>query len=185
MYALAFTLFQSNFALFALAKLRLGAQTTSFVLTYVGLLVVLVQGVAIGFLVARFRERQLIFVSSIVVGLMLVLWGASPNLVWLLIVLAPLALASGVLNTVITSQLTKVVARSETGGILGLGASFQSLAQIIAPGLGGLLIQGAGPWTVGALAGVIMIWTATYVYRYILSQPEGMDRGVACVPTPS
>ncbi len=185
MYAVAFTLFQSNFALFALAKLRLDAQTTSFVLTYVGLLVVLVQGAAIGFIVARLRERQLIFLGSVVLGVMLVLWSFSPSLVWLLLVLAPLALASGVLNTIITSQLTKVVARNETGGILGLGASFQSLAQIIAPGLGGLLIQGAGPWTVGVLAGVIMIWTAVFVYRHILSQPEGIDRGVVCAPTPS
>jgi DHA1 family tetracycline resistance protein-like MFS transporter len=179
-YALTFTLFQSNFALFALAKLRFNAQTTSYVLTYVGMLVVLVQGVAIGFIVARVRERRLIFLGSAVLGVSLILWAFSPSLVWLLLVLAPLALASGVLNTIITSQLTKVVARNETGGILGLGASFQSLAQIIAPGLGGLLIQGIGPWSVGILAGILMLWTAAFVYRHILSQPEGMDRGVTC-----
>lgn len=126
-----------------------------------------------------------IFLGSVVLGVMLALWGFSPSLAWLLVVLAPLALASGVLNTIITSQLTKVVARSETGGILGLGSSFQSLAQIIAPGLGGLLIQGAGPWSVGLLAGVIMLWTAAFVYRRILSQPEGMDRGITCAPMSS
>jgi DHA1 family tetracycline resistance protein-like MFS transporter len=179
-YALTFTLFQSNFALFALAKLRFNAQTTSYVLTYVGMLVVLVQGVAIGFIVARVRERRLIFIGSVVLGVALILWAFSSSLIWLLLVLAPLALASGVLNTIVTSQLTKVVARNETGGILGLGASFQSFAQIIAPGLGGLLIQGVGPWSVGILAGVLMLWTAAFVYRYILSQPEGMDRGVTC-----
>ena len=58
-YGLAFTLFQSNFALFTKVRLGLDAQSTAFILTYVGVLSVLVQGVAIGRLTDRFSERQL------------------------------------------------------------------------------------------------------------------------------
>ena len=45
------------FALYALYRLGLGAKETGYVLAYVGLLVVLVQGVAIGWMAARFPER--------------------------------------------------------------------------------------------------------------------------------
>ena len=36
-------------------------------------------------------------------------WAATPNVLWLLPVLAILALSAGVLNTVLTSQLSKSV----------------------------------------------------------------------------
>jgi DHA1 family tetracycline resistance protein-like MFS transporter len=52
-YNLAFTLFQSNFALFTKARLELDAQATSYILTYVGVLSSLVQGFAIGRLTDR------------------------------------------------------------------------------------------------------------------------------------
>ena len=145
LYGLAFTLFQSNFALFTKERLGLDAQATAFVLTYVGLLSVLVQGVAIGKLTDRFSERPLIRAGAVVLAASLALWALVPNVVSLLVVLAPIALAAGVLNVTLTSQLTKSVYRDEVGGTLGLSASLQTLAQIVAPGLGGVLLDLVGP----------------------------------------
>jgi len=50
----------------------------------------------------------------------LLAWGLVPNVPLLLVVLAPLALAGGTLNTVLNSLLTKSVAADEVGGTLGL-----------------------------------------------------------------
>ncbi|MEJ2208480.1 MAG: MFS transporter [Anaerolineae bacterium] len=47
-HSLAFGLFTANFALYTQYRLGLSDQSTSYILTYVGLLVVLVQGLAIG-----------------------------------------------------------------------------------------------------------------------------------------
>lgn len=47
-YGFSFTLFQSNFSLYAKEVLKLSVQNTGLVLTYVGLLSVIVQGFAIG-----------------------------------------------------------------------------------------------------------------------------------------
>ncbi len=47
-FGLAFSMFQSLFSLYSAQKLHLGSQTTGFVLAYVGLLSVLVQGVGVG-----------------------------------------------------------------------------------------------------------------------------------------
>ncbi len=180
LYSLAFTLFQSNFALYAKTRLALDVQATSFVLTYVGILSVLVQGFAIGKLTARFRERRLIFTGTIVLALALLGWAFAPNVWTLLVVLAPTALAAGVLNTVLASQLTKVVRREETGGTLGLSASLQTFAQIVAPGLGGVLLENVGTWSIGVLGALIMAWTISFTRHKVLSQPDDTD--ASCHP---
>jgi len=180
LYSLAFTLFQSNFALYAKTRLGLDVQATSFVLTFVGILSVFVQGFAIGRLTARFRERQLIFAGTIILALALLGWAFAPNVWLLLIVLAPTALAAGVLNTVLSSQLTKVVRREEVGGTLGLSASLQTFAQIVSPGLGGVLLENVGTWSVGVLAALIMAWTISFTRRRLLTQPDETD--ASCRP---
>lgn len=182
-YSLAFTLFQSNFALFTKERLGLDVQSTSFILTYVGILSVLVQGVAIGKLTDRFSERKLIVGGAVVLALSLIAWSFVPNVPLLLMVLAPIALAGGSLNVVLTSQLTKSVYQDEVGGTLGLSASLQTLARIIAPGLGGFLIDVLGTWSVGFLAGLIMIWTLSVARRRILSITE--TEMVSCTNSPS
>lgn len=171
-YSLAFTLFQSNFALFTKERLGLDAQATSFVLTYVGLLSVLVQGIAIGKLTDRFRERPLILVSAAILAVSLLLWAFVPNVTSLLMILAPIALAAGVLNVALTSQLTKSVYRDEVGGTLGLSASLQTLAQIVAPGLGGAMLQALGTWSVGFLGGLIMLGALVVIRRRVLTISE-------------
>lgn len=176
-YALAFTLFQANFAVYAKTRLALTAQQTAFVLTYVGVLSVLVQGFAVGRLAERFREKWLIFMGAIVLGVSLLGWAFAPNVWLLLVVLAPTALAAGVLNTMLSSVLTKSVYREEVGGTLGLSASMQTLAQITMPALGGLLLDNVGSWTLGVLGALLMAWTSWFARRRILSIPDS--------PTPS
>lgn len=171
-YALAFTLFQANFSLYAKNHLGLTAQTTSYVLAYVGLSAALVQGVVIGKLTDRFQERPLIFTGTLIMAGALLIWAFVPNVWLLLVVLAPIALAGGILNTVLSSQLTKVVPPEETGGTLGLSASMQTLAQIVAPLTGGALIGNVGTWSVGVLGAALMAWTASYAQRYLLNKPE-------------
>ena len=171
-YALAFTIFQSNFALWAKTRLHFTVQTTSYVLTYVGILAILVQGLAIGTLTRRFRERMLILAGAVVMSVSLLAWALTPNLPWLLIVLPPIALAGSVLGTVLSSQLTKAVPPEEVGGILGLSQSLQTVAQIVAPATGALLLERAGTWAPGALSSLLMAWTIAFAWRYVAQQPE-------------
>jgi len=171
-YSVAFALFQSNFALWAKTRLGLDAQGTSYILTYVGMLAVVVQGAAIGRLVSRFRERALILAASLILAVALAAWALTPNLVSLLIVLAPVALAGGLLNTILPSQLTKAVRPEEVGGILGLSTSLQTLAQIVAPVTGGVLLDAVGAWAPGTVASLLMIWAGWFVWRRLASQPD-------------
>ena len=177
LYSLAFGLFQANFALFALYRLGLQSQSTGYILAYVGLLAVVVQGLAIGRLTVRFAEKQLVLAGVGVMAVALLAWGLVPNVPLLLVVLAPLALAGGTLNTVLNSLLTKSVAPDEVGGTLGLAAALQSLSGVVAPVAGGLLIQEIGPWSLGVVGALIMAWLFSFVWRHLVISHDALAGG--------
>ena len=170
-FGLAFAIFQSIFSLYALAKFNLSARDTGFVLTYVGILAVIVQGFLVGKLTARFREDHLISAAVALMAVSLVGWALAPSVFWLLVVLTPTSLSGGLLNTLLSSTLTKAVAQQEIGGILGLSAAVESSTRIIAPILGGALLDRVGVWSPGAFGAVVMIGVTIYVFAKILNHP--------------
>lgn len=172
-YGLAFTIFQTIFALFAGRQIGLSAQSTSYVLTYVGLVIAAVQGGGISLLTKRFSDKQLIFGGSILLAVALAVWALTPSVWLLLVVLVPLALAGGVLGVATNSALTKSVSPQETGGTLGLSASLDSFARVISPILGGFLIDKLGAPAPGLLGGLIMVWLTVFAWKRILSVPDG------------
>ncbi len=171
-FSLAFTLFETVFSLFARERLGLDARTTSFVLTYVGVLVVLVQGVGIRLLVRSFSDKQLVFGGSVLLALSLLAWAFSPSLVVLLVVLAPLALASGILRVAVNTALTRSVWPEEVGGVLGLSAALNSLTRVIAPTVGGLLLGRVGAFAPGVLGALLMAWLVYYTWNRVLFVPD-------------
>jgi len=171
-FSLAFTLFETVFSLFARERLGLDARTTSFVLTYVGVLVVLVQGVGIRLLVRRFTDKQLVFGGSVLLALSLLAWAFSPSLGVLLVVLAPLALASGVLRVAVNTALTRSVWPEEVGGTLGLSAALNSLTRVVAPTIGGFLLGRVGTPAPGVLGALLMTWLVFYIWKRVLFVPD-------------
>ena len=170
-FGLAFAIFQSIFSLYALAKFNLSARDTGFVLTYVGVLSVIVQGFLVGHLTARFREDILITTSVALMAVSLLGWALAPSVFWLLVVLTPTSLSGGILNTLLSSTLTKAVAPQEIGGILGLSTSVESSTRIIAPILGGALLEKVGTWSPGAFGAVVMVGVTIYVFTKIYNHP--------------
>ena len=174
-YGLAFTIFQTVFALFVDKRLGLGAEQTGYLLTYVGVLIVAIQGGGISLLTRRFSDKQLIFGATILLALSLLAWAFTPSVGWLLAVMAPLALSGGVLNVVTNSALTKSVYPQEVGGTLGIAASWGSLVRVVSPVVGGLLLDRVSPAGPGVLGVLLMAWLIPYIWRRVLFVPD-----VAC-----
>jgi len=139
-----------------------------YVLTYVGLLIVVIQGGGIGWLTKRFRDKQLIFGGSILLAISLVGWALTPTLWVLLLVLVPLALAGGVLGVVTNSALTKSVYPEEVGGTLGLAAALGSVTRVLSPIVGGVLFDRVSPAAPGLLGALVMAWLISYTWRRVL-----------------
>lgn len=182
-FGLAFAIFQTMFAAYALQKFQLTARDTGFVLTYVGVLSVFVQGFLIGLLTKAYREDVLITISVIVMAFALLGWALAPSVFWLIVVLTPTAISGGVLNTLLSSTLTKAVQPQEIGGILGFSASIESSTRIVAPILGGVLLQSVGAWTPGAFGAVVLTALSVYVWRVIYDHPIAAEiRAKSSVP---
>lgn len=174
LYALAFSLFQSIFTLYVVNRFQLDARNSGYILAYVGFLAALTQGLAVGKVTARYHDRQIIFVGMLVMAFGLAAWGLAPSIPVLLIALIPIAVAGGILNTVINSALSKSVQPAEVGGTLGLSASLESLSRVISPTLGGIVLAKLGTTAPGVIAALFLLWLSTYVWRYVhLPVPGG------------
>jgi predicted MFS family arabinose efflux permease len=161
-------MFQSVFALFAQRKLNLTSQATGLVLTYVGLYSVLVQGVGIGLLTKRFKENTIIITSLWLMFIGLVGWSLTPNLPIMLLVILPLTGGGWIVNTIITSAITKAVEPEEIGGMLGISTSLESITRVISPSVGGYLLGSIGTWAPGVVSAAIMLWAVWLAYRRII-----------------
>jgi DHA1 family tetracycline resistance protein-like MFS transporter len=178
LYGLAFAIFQTIFSLYALARFGINAQNTGFILAYVGVLSVITQGFLVGRLTTRYSESGLLFTASIMMAFSLFGWAIAPNLITLLIIMAPISFSGGILNTVINSAISKSVPSIEVGGMLGFAASLEAGTRVIAPTLGGLMLDQfsrrfgvfAGTAAPGIFAGVIMIGVVFYIWRSIVKQ---------------
>ena len=165
-------MFQTVFALFAEKRLDLTPQGTSYVLAYAGLLIAGVQGGAIGPLTKRYTDKKLILFGTALMSVALLAWALTPSLRVLLVVLIPLSVASGVLQVALNSALTKSVYPEEVGGTLGLAASLGGLTRVIAPILGGFLLDNVNTAAPGLLGALLMGWLISYSWRRIYFVPN-------------
>jgi len=170
-FGLAFVVLQTIFPLHAIVKFNMTSFQTGLVLTYVGVLSVIMQGFLVGRLTSRFREDALMVVSAILLGLGLLTWGLAPNVLWLYVATTPISLFGGLLGVLLSSTLTKAVAPHEIGGILGLYAAVDSSTRVIAPILGGILLQQVGTWAPGTFGFILMAGVSIYIFTAIYNHP--------------
>ena len=162
-FSMSMAMFESVFSLFAKQRLALSAQSTGYILAYVGVLVAAIQGGGMGVLTKRFREDVLVRFALITLTLSYIGWALSPNVVILLIVLLPLSLSSGILSTLLRSSLSKAVPVNETGEIMGISAAMESITRIVAPALGGWLIGSLSSVAPGLLSAILLGGLTVYL----------------------
>jgi DHA1 family tetracycline resistance protein-like MFS transporter len=119
-------------------------------------------------LTKRYRENVLIITGLWIMGLSLLGWAFTRDLIPLLIVLLPMSLSGGVLNTVIQSSISKSVSREEVGGMLGIASSLEAFTRVIGPTIGGLLLERLGVWAPGVFSAVLMAWVVLFTYRKVI-----------------
>lgn len=177
LYSLAFVILQSIFSLFALKRFNLSVVATGFILTYVGVVSVITQAWLVGKLSQRFKDTILIESGILLLALGLLVWGFAPNVPLLVFSVTPIALAGGLLNTILPSALTKTVEPQEVGGILGLSTSVESATRVIAPLLGSFLLEKISYWAPGSFGALLLFVTFAYATQTL--QRNGETRATA------
>ncbi len=96
------------------------------------------------------------------------------GIVWLLVALVPLSIGAGLIRPSLNTLITQRATRAEYGAVLGLSAALVTLANALAPVLGGLIYQQYGmtaPFLFGAIViGVLLIASVGVFRRAVLAQ---------------
>jgi MFS transporter, DHA1 family, tetracycline resistance protein len=96
------------------------------------------------------------------------------GIIWFLIAILPLAIGSGIIRPALNSLMLQRAQPGETGAILGISASFISLANAVAPLIGGWIFQSSGVSAPFIAGGVVM--TALLLVSLRVIQPEPNQR---------
>jgi MFS transporter, DHA1 family, tetracycline resistance protein len=145
-FTMAFSMFMTGFPLFAERRYQwqghpFGPKEVGYVYAYLGMLGVILQGGLIGRLVKAFGEMMLVRAGFFLGMVGLAALGFTYSVPLLLFVAAISSSGTGVIRPALTSLITQKAARSEQGVVLGLTQSLNSIAAIVAPAIGGLLID--------------------------------------------
>jgi MFS transporter, DHA1 family, tetracycline resistance protein len=143
LYTFAFAIFMGGFALFAERRegLLFGTKQVGYVLTYSGVLGVLVQGSIRSRRVRQFGEVRLLTLGFALGTVGYALLGFTYGVPLLLIAATFSSVGNGVARPALTSLITQQVGRDEQGVVLGLNQSLQSISQIVGQALAGWLID--------------------------------------------
>ena len=149
---------------------------TGGVFSYIGVLVVLIQGGAIRPLVRRFGEARLIVAGIALMALGFLTFALPHRLIWLMIgPMIPIAIGNGFNSPALRSLVSRKVAADIQGGTLGLSASFDSLARFLGPACGGWLYarfgQSAPYWFAGAVMAVAWMFALSQKSRMTVAAP--------------
>jgi MFS family permease len=132
-----FTCFEATFPLLAKHQFGYGAQgkdnRIGYLFTYCGLIAALLQGGLTGRLVKMLGEPKLIFISMLIFAAGLAALPYQTSLPGLLVVLALLAIGSGLNRPPVFGMISLNSPADEQGANLGVAQSFGSLARIFSP----------------------------------------------------
>jgi MFS transporter, DHA1 family, tetracycline resistance protein len=142
----SFSLFISGFALFAERRFTyqghpFGPREIGYVFGYVGLLGIILQGGLIGRLVKRFGEAALVAAGFVALVIGYFGLGIASSFALLMVAGTLAAFGNGVIRPALTSLITQQAGRQEQGVVLGITQSLMSMASVVAPIVGGLLIE--------------------------------------------
>ncbi len=185
LYAMTFLFFVALFSidmllvLFAIERFGLSEGAAFGLLAMAGLVQIVVQGAAIGPLVARIGTPRLLFGGFLLLAASLAGWALAPSVTALALVVFAFSLAVAILNPLLRAEVGRATPVGTVGGAMGNVAALSGLARLLVPVTGGLLLE---LWTglPGLLAAAIALAGALLVLR--LHRPSAVPPATAGQP---
>ena len=184
LFAFSFSLFTAGFALFAERRFTwqgqpFGPREVGYVFAFTGLLGIFIQGGMLSRLVKRWGEEKVTWVGFGSAALGYMTLAITQDIPMLLVVSAITTFGHGILRPALTSQITRRSHADEQGTVLGLSQSLNSVATILAPLAGGILIEHGllNVWAVATgltcLGGYLLRWKAAAITRNLTEGDHG------------
>uniref|UniRef100_A0A673LCP6 Organic cation transporter-like protein 2 n=1 Tax=Sinocyclocheilus rhinocerous TaxID=307959 RepID=A0A673LCP6_9TELE len=148
-------IFQVMFSIIAINFFQLKAEQNGYLMAYFGIVQMVIQGAVIGRLTSRFSESSLMLLSVGISSLVGLAQAMMTNVFHFCLIVIPMMFSLSVFNVITDSMLTKSVSPSDTGTMLGLCASVQSLLRTVGPTIGGFLYEAYGVPSFGYIQCII------------------------------
>jgi DHA1 family tetracycline resistance protein-like MFS transporter len=169
-YWAAFAVYQTTFALFGARRFGFDAAQTGYLLSAFGFLGVLVQGLLVGWVVARFGARNTLAAGLVFAALG---WGGSAlthSLPVFLLMLVPGAIGIGLCNATLSTLISNAAGPHEQGRVQGAAGALESLGRTLGPVWGNGVLQQLGEGKAYGSAAVVLLGAAALSLKY---QPGG------------
>jgi len=182
----AFALLTATYPLFTEGRLNLDALHNGYIFAYLGLIGAIIQGGFIGRLNKLFGEKTLAVTGTLVLAISMFALPSSMSVVRLVLISTGIAVGNSLVTPTLNAMLSKSVGASWQGRALGVMQSAASLARILGPVLGGVLLGTAGVssphfgqapyWTAAAIM-LIAVGLATTLRQSGLAELEVSKAG--------
>ena len=182
LFTVAFTAMEAVFPLFAQKTFGWTAMQNGYIFTYVGFVIVIMQGGLVGQLVKHFGERKLAIAGMVMLAAGLLMLSISVNLALLLIALGILSAGDGAVTPTISTLLSFASPEDAQGETLGVAQGVAGLGRVIGPLVAGSLFQFSGA-SMPFLAGGLVIALATLLLLPALpSRPTQVEAHFDSLP---
>lgn len=156
LYTLAFTGMETVFPLLTQKNFGWNATQNGYVFTYVGVLIVVMQGGLVRQLVKRWGERNLMLSGLVLLGAGLIMLIWSSSLALMLVAVGILSIGDGAVTPTSSAVLSLISPTNEQGEILGFAQGLGGLGRTIGPLIAGALFS-VGPGTPFLVGGIFAL----------------------------
>ncbi len=154
---------EATFAMWSERAYGWGPEQNGYLFAFVGIMSAAIQGGAIGRLVKRFGERQLIVQGTISLAIGLGMIPFSSTLPILLVSMVFLAYGFSITTPTLSSLISQHAGEENQGAMMGLSRSASTMARVLGPTWAGFLFAMLGkdwPFLGGAIIMVIVVIAA-------------------------
>lgn len=133
LFTMAFSGMEAVYALFTQHVFGWKSVQNGYLFTYVGILVVVMQGGLIGQLSKRFKPQYIMYAGLLILTTGLLMIPVSLNLATVLASLGLISIGEGAVTPIVSSMLSTLSPREKQGTILGLSQGIGSIGRIVGP----------------------------------------------------
>jgi MFS family permease len=163
---LAFNVFMTIWTVSLKKRFDFGPKEHAFFMGWIGLCYALSQGVIAQHVIKRAGRNPTGLLCACAVSLSAgrILAMLTTNIVGVYIIMAAVIIALGILNTAMTSAVTKLADADQVGGLIGVIEAIENSAGLVGPALGGVLFK-IGEWV--PLGAVVLFYGAVFVLLWL------------------
>lgn len=151
-------------------KFGWGLKEVSFGFAYIGVIIVLTQGLIVRKLLPRIGERYVLPIGIVLFTIGMMGIALAPSIPLMALTMTALAMGNGLTNPATLGSISLVSPSEDQGMILGVTQSFSSLGRILGPALGGYIyyrLAISAPFFVASGVGLIALFIVITMFRQI------------------